>query len=184
MRQRFKYSQQCTVSQLYSVVRSYNNEFGVLSTGSITMRVLNSVVVSLALVFATLSVTAQAGPAVDIIFRNNGPDAALYQAITANEISTQANASPRPDDRVQAGSSTRFGVQSNISPDANYASVRYRIGVKSCLFTTSYVKTLARGVTVPKWNKSAVASGGARCDARVVTVNPTSHAWTVEFTMR
>jgi len=125
-----------------------------------------------------------AGPEVTVIFKNNSDAEATYNAVGSNAISTRMNASPKPLVKVKAGESNVYTVQSRISPDVNYASVRYEIGRKVCQFTTSYVNTRVRGVTSPKWNKSAVGSGGAYCDVRVTSVNPASRAWAVEFTMR
>jgi hypothetical protein len=148
------------------------------------MHLSNPIVLSLALVAGAVSAAAQAGPEVNVVFKNNSSATAIYRSIGANGISTYANASPKPDNEVEAGGSNNYRVQSNISPDANYASVRYQIGAKTCQFTTSYVKSRVRGVTLPKWNKSAVAGGGAHCGVTVTSVNPASHAWVVEFTMR
>lgn len=107
---------------------------------------------------------AHAGPPVTITFKHvgaTGTPAAVYTIITANETSTYANASPKPDSSVSAGGSDSYQVQSLISPDANFANVRYKIGSKECVFTTTYVNMLGSGgVKIPTWNKTATPSGG------------------------
>jgi hypothetical protein len=102
-----------------------------------------------------------------------GSTTATYSTTNSNETSTYTNASPKPKTEVEAGNEVEAGksdsykVQSNISPDANYAIVRYSIGSKTCVFNTNYVNTLnASGVKVPKWDKSATASGGALSQQR------------------
>jgi hypothetical protein len=127
---------------------------------------------------------AQAGPEVQVTFKNNGSGPAVYRAVGANGLSTKMNARPQPAGEVNAGGANVYSVKSNLSPDANYAVVQYQAGAKICKFNTTYVKTMERGVRVPKWNKSAVAEGGARCDVRITSVNYSTHAWAVEFTMR
>ena len=131
---------------------------------------------------------AYAGPAVTVTFKHlgaAGSTTATYSTTNSNETSTYTNASPKPKTEVEAGKSDSYKVQSNISPDANYAIVRYSIGSKTCVFNTNYVNTLnASGVKVPKWNKSATASGGAICNATITSTNISTRAWEAEFTMK
>jgi hypothetical protein len=143
-----------------------------------------NVLAPVALVLAATSGAASAGPPVDVTFKNSSSEKVLYHAVGANGTSTQINAQPRPSAEVQAGEVSRYTVQSNISPDANYAVVTYRAGSKACKFTTNYLKGVQNGVRVPKWNKSATAEGGARCEVNITTVNYATHAWAVEFTMK
>jgi len=143
-----------------------------------------NVLAPVALALAVTSGVVKAGPAVDVTFKNNGVETVFYHAVGANGTSTQLNAEPRPSSEVEAGAVSRYTVQSNISPDANYAVVTYRAGSKTCKFTTTYLKGFQSGVRVPKWNKSATAEGGARCEVKITTVNYATHAWAVEFTMR
>ncbi|WKN22503.1 hypothetical protein [Azotobacter vinelandii] len=143
---------------------------------------------TLALLMATALSTAgvaYAGPKVTVTFKNQGTAAATYSTVTSNETSTYANATPKPATPVPAGANDVFTVQSLISPDTNYAVVRYKIGSKTCIFSTTYVNTLgAGGVKIPSWNKSATASGGATCTANITSTNISTHEWAVEFTMK
>lgn len=143
-----------------------------------------NVLAPIALALAVASGVALAGPPVDVTFKNISAETVVYQAVGANGVSTQINAQPRPSAEVVAGAISRYTVQSNISPDANYAVVTYRAGSKVCKFTTTYLKGVQNGVRVPKWNKSTTAEGGARCEVKITTVNYATHAWAVEFTMR
>lgn len=131
---------------------------------------------------------AYAGPPVAVTFKHvgaAGAPAAVYTIITANETSTYANASPKPATNVDQGASNTYSVQSLISPDVNFANVRYKMGSKECVFTTTYVNQLVSGgVKVPVWNKTATPSGGAVCTANITSTNISTHAWSVEFTMR
>jgi hypothetical protein len=151
------------------------------------MQLSNPVVLSLVLVAVTASVSsvAQAGPSVHVTFKNQGAAEAVYTVSGRNEVGTNANASPRPDIKVGAGRTDSYKVQSNLSLDANYAVVRYQMGSKVCQFSTTFVNAFIRsGVKVPKWNKSAVASGGAVCTATITATNFSTYAWSVEFTMK
>lgn len=138
----------------------------------------------LALAVITAATTAQAGPPVTVTFKNLGTEAAVYTVVTGNEMSTQRNArSPSPT--VDAGRSDSYIVQSTVSPDTSYATVRYVMGVKACVFTTTFSKLpAAGGVRVPKWTKTATPGGGAVCTANSRVTSLASHAWAAEFTMK
>lgn len=83
------------------------------------------------------------------------------------------------------GATNTYSVQSTISPDANFAIVRYNIGSKTCVFNTTYVNGYTSGgIKVPSWNKSYTASGGAICNANITSTNISTHAWAVEFTIK
>ncbi|GFM86526.1 hypothetical protein PSCICO_19250 [Pseudomonas cichorii] len=127
---------------------------------------------------------AQAGPSVTVVFKNNGSSAALYSPIDSNEGLTRSFAVKSPSASVSAGGTDTYVVKGRLSPDASHAFVRYRAGVKECKFKSTYIMAHTRGVRAPKWIKEAVATGGARCDARIVSVNNSTHEWTVEFVMR
>ncbi|ACS87782.1 hypothetical protein [Musicola paradisiaca] len=134
---------------------------------------------------------AHAGPPVTITFKNLGTSDAKYSAVTSNEVSTNANASPKPEVSVPAKESDKYYVQNPISDDANAATVRYTIGKKTCVFATTFVNTVIPGglitgtvTKVPKWNKSATASGGATCTATITSTNLSTYTWAVEFTMK
>ncbi|MCI3943238.1 hypothetical protein BW686_24125 [Pseudomonas syringae] len=140
---------------------------------------------SLALAAMTAAATAQAGPPVVVTFKNLSTEAAVYKVVTSNETSTQLNAKPSIDASVPAGKDDVYTVQSNISPDANYASVRYTIGTKVCVFSTTFTNTFgAGGVKTPKWTRTATPSGGAICTATSGVTNLSTYAWAAEFTMK
>jgi hypothetical protein len=127
---------------------------------------------------------AWAGPQVNVTFKNNGSERAYYSAVGSNGTMTYTNASPKPDSEVEPSSQSVYGVRSSVSPDMGYAVVDYRMGSKTCRFSSTYTKAFTNGVRTPKWNKSAVAGGGARCDVRITSVDYASHNWSVEFTMQ
>jgi hypothetical protein len=142
------------------------------------------VVLSLALAALTLSAVAQAGPPVQVTFKNMGSEAATYSPSGRNEMGTHTNASPAPAMIVNPLEVVNFNVQSKISPDSNYAAVRYRMGRKECQFTTTFTNVPSRGgVKVPRWKESAVASGGAICNARRLSTDYSNYGWSVEFSM-
>ncbi|MGZ8171798.1 MULTISPECIES: hypothetical protein [Methylobacter] len=118
-------------------------------------------------------------------FKNQATAEATYYIITSNETSTYANASPKPVTKVPAGTNNAYTVTSLISPDVNYANVRYKIGSKECLFGTTFVNALQPGgYKIPQWAKSATGSGGAICTATITSTNLTTYAWTVDFVMK
>ncbi|AKH64997.1 MULTISPECIES: hypothetical protein [Photorhabdus] len=146
---------------------------------------------SLLALFATASLTAAgvvyAGPPVTVTFKHLGASGsadAVYTIITNNEVSTNVNATPKPRVRVRQGESDSYQVQSPITPDGNYAIVRYEIGNKTCVFSTTFINTYVNGVKIPKWNKGATPSGGAVCNATITSTNFLTYAWSVEFTMK
>ncbi|AUQ23690.1 hypothetical protein [Dickeya zeae] len=134
---------------------------------------------------------AYAGPPVTITFKNLGSEIATYKPITTNEVSTNAIASPKPDSTVDAKSFDTYIVQNMISPDANAAVVRYTVGRKTCVFSTTFINTIVPGSALtgkilksPKWTKNAEASGGAVCNATITSQSLSTYAWSVEFTMK
>ncbi|TBU98399.1 hypothetical protein [Stutzerimonas kirkiae] len=128
---------------------------------------------------------AHAGPPVAVTIKNLGTADAVYSIVGSNETSTYANATPKPAASVPPGGTNTYSVQSTISPDANYAIVRYKIGSKTCVFNTTYVNGYtSSGIKVPTWNKSYTASGGATCTANITSTNISTHAWAVEFTIK
>lgn len=141
--------------------------------------------VSLAICALVMGEVVHAAPKVIVNFKNNTADDAMYvRGNSRNEVTTYLNASPKPG-KVVAGSSSSFTVSANGTSPITYASVRYQAGVKSCQFTTSYLmNSTPGGVRTPKWNRSAIASGGAKCDVSVTSVNYSSHDWIVSFIMR
>lgn len=129
--------------------------------------------------------SALAGPPVAVTFKNLGTADATYTIITNNEATTNVNAVPKPVTTVKAGGADTYTVQSNLSPIANYANLRYTIGGKTCTFLATYVGTVGSGgSTIPKWNNTATPSGGAVCTAKVTSTNISTYAWSVEFTMK
>jgi hypothetical protein len=137
--------------------------------------------ISLTLAMTTLlfAANANAGPPVTVVFKNNGTSSANYVVTNSNEASTFANASPKPLPVVAPGASNTYVVVSPITPLVNFASLRYRSGIKECQFYTAYVSGAAR-----PWNSTATGSGGAVCASRITAINVATNAWTVEFTMR
>lgn len=126
-----------------------------------------------------------AAPQVTVNFKNNTGDDAVYtRGSSSNELATYENASPKPAN-VVAGGSYGFNVRPQGPSPITYATVRYQAGFKSCQFTTSYLMTSTPGgVRAPKWNKSAISGGGARCEVSVTSVNYSNHDWVVSFNMR
>ncbi|NVZ99675.1 hypothetical protein [Pseudomonas gingeri] len=148
------------------------------------MKMFKSVISVLALATLTAG-SAFAGPPVAVTFKNLGTTDAAYTIITGNEASTNVNAVPKPVATVRAGGADTYTVQSNISPNANYANLRYTMGGKTCTFLATYVGTLGPlGSIIPKWNNTATPSGGAVCTAKVTSTNISTYSWTVEFTMK
>lgn len=132
-----------------------------------------------------ISVTAYAGPPVNITFKHLGASnapKAEYTIISQNESLTYAYASPKPDDTVSPGSSDNYTVTNTLSPTINMAAVRYRMGSKSCEFYTAYLPGV--GSMPPTWSKQARPRGGARCQANITRTNFNDHSWNIEFTMR
>lgn len=127
---------------------------------------------------------AQAGPKVEVTFRNTGTADVMLQQVTSNEKSTYLASNPRPADKVPAGAFIDFDVQRVVSPDVNAAMVRYAAGRKTCAFSTIYqMRVLPGGITKPEWTKSATPSGGATCTATITRINA-DNSWAVEFTMK
>ena len=139
----------------------------------------------IAATFMFAATSAFAGPPVTVTFKNIGTAPANYTIISTNEAATYANASPKPAATVAAAGTNVYSVTSLISPDVNYANLRYKIGTKQCLFGTTFVNALQPGgAKIPQWNKTATASGGAICTATITSVNPVTYAWAVTFTMK
>lgn len=135
-------------------------------------------IVNAVLLFSTLATVGvvSAGPQVTVNFKNETDENAVYvRGSSSNELTTYSNASPKPD-AVAAGASTSFSVRPNGASPISYATVRYQAGLKTCQFTTSYLmSSTPGGVRTPKWNRSAVSGGGARCDVTVTSVNYSNH---------
>lgn len=141
--------------------------------------------ISLATLGMVATGTALAGPPVAVTFKNLGTSAATYRIVTNNEASTYSNATPKPLSTVQAANSDIYTVTSTISPDANFANVRYAIGSKQCVFSTIFLNAIKPGGgKVPQWNKTATGSGGAICTATITSINFATYAWAVTFTMK
>ncbi|MBY0575166.1 MAG: hypothetical protein K2P67_01005 [Gallionellaceae bacterium] len=140
---------------------------------------------SLAFVGLTAAAAAHAGPPVTVTFKNQATATATYTIITTNENATYANASPKPAPTVLPSGTNIYTVTSLISPNVNYANVRYKIGAKECVFGTTFVNALQPGgYYIPQWTKSATGSGGAICTATITSYNLSTYAWTVDFVMK
>ncbi|SLM61316.1 MULTISPECIES: hypothetical protein [Dickeya] len=156
------------------------------------MLIKNSILgmaISTAMMFTAQA--AYAGPAVSITFKNLSNETATYKPITNNEISTDAIANPKPSTQVEAQTTSFYRVQNTLSPDVNAAVVRYTIGRKTCVFSTTFVNTVIPGglftgtiAKAPKWTKNAEASNGAVCNATITSQSLANYTWSVEFTMR
>ncbi|MFV7436185.1 hypothetical protein ACLPJF_05160 [Pseudomonas vlassakiae] len=126
----------------------------------------------------------QAGPPVNVTFKNLGGGDAELKMVTANESSTYQIATPKPANKVAPKMQTTFDVQRVISPDVNAAMVRYTLGRKTCAFGTSFqMRLLPGGFKQPEWTKTATPSGGATCTANITRTNA-DYSWSVEFTMK
>ncbi len=147
------------------------------------MKLLQKLLAATSIFAATAAI---AGPPVTVTFKNNNTTTdATYRIVTTNESSTYANASPKPATTVSKLGSNSYAVTSLISPDVNYANVRYKIGSKECVFGTTFVNALQPGgYKIPKWTKTATGSGGAICTATITSTNLTTYAWTVDFVMK
>ena len=129
------------------------------------MKLLPKLLAATSIFAATAAI---AGPPVTVTFKNQATAEATYKIVTTNESSTYANASPKPATTVSKLGSNSYAVTSLISPDVNYANVRYKIGSKTCVFSTTFVNALQPGgYKIPQWNKTATASGGAICTATI-----------------
>lgn len=113
---------------------------------------------------------AQAGPLVDVTFKNLGREQAVLKIVTANESSTYQVANPKPREKVEANTSILFRVQRIVSPDVNAAMVRYTMGSKTCAFGTTFqMRMMPGGIKQPQWTKTATPSGGATCSATITS---------------
>ncbi|MFV3405526.1 hypothetical protein ACNFIC_16505 [Pseudomonas sp. NY15463] len=127
---------------------------------------------------------AQAGPNVNVTFKNVGTQNATLKLVTSNETSTYQIAKPPPAQTVAPGVPINFDVQRVVSPDVNAAMLRYTIGSKTCAFGTTFqMRVLPGGITQPQWTKTATPSGGATCTANITRTNA-DRSWAVEFTMK
>ncbi|QHG63372.1 hypothetical protein [Pseudomonas putida] len=126
----------------------------------------------------------QAGPNVNVTFKNLGGQDAVLKMVTSNESSTYQIATPKPSNKVATKMQTTFDVQRVVSPDVNAAMVRYTLGGKTCAFGTTFqMKVLPGGIKQPQWTKTATPSGGATCTANITRTNA-DYSWSVEFTMK
>ncbi|HDS1736427.1 hypothetical protein [Pseudomonas sp. BP8] len=140
------------------------------------------------ILIATVSLVAagmaQAGPPVNVTFKNMGTEKAVLKLVTSNESSTYQIANPKPLQEVPVGTSSAFTVQRIISPDVNAAMVRYTMGRKTCAFGTTFqVRVMQGGIKKPEWTKTATPSGGATCTATITTI-AADNSWRAEFTMK
>lgn len=139
---------------------------------------------SLALATMAVAATAQAGPPVTVTFKNLGTAPAEHKVVTTNERSTLLYVKEPIDAIVAPGGSDTYVVQT-ILPDSGYASVRYAIGTKVCVFSTTFTNAISTGgVKVPRWTRTATPSGGAVCTATSGVTNLSTYAWSAEFTMK
>ena len=108
----------------------------------------------------------------------------MYSPSNSTEAVTQSYASPAPATNVLAGKTNTYQVQNTSSVSLNSATVRYKIGSKTCVFSTSYILNPGTLGSTPSWDKNAKASGGATCKATITSITSSTGAWAVEFTMK
>ncbi|NIF26039.1 hypothetical protein F3J44_06525 [Pantoea sp. Tr-811] len=126
----------------------------------------------------------EAGPLVEVTIKNLGNQQAVMKLMTSNETSTYQIANPQPDQKIEKGASTFMRVQRVVSPDVNAAMIRYTMGGKTCVFSTTFqLRTLSNGMKQPEWTKKATPSGGASCTA-TITGTAADYSWKTEFTMK
>lgn len=142
-----------------------------------------NVLAPVALVLAITSGAVHAGPAAHVTFKNNGKSLATYDMPGSGALN-YARVEPAPASRVEIGGSAFFKVTGLVLPDSTTVVVTYRMGGKSCRFNSSYGMGLVGLNRLPKWDKHVEARGGARCDAKITSVNQATGDWWVEFTMR
>ncbi|WP_434698932.1 hypothetical protein [Pseudomonas sp. D1-1] len=133
----------------------------------------------------TIMSSAIAGPAVNITFTNLGAQNAVYTVTNSNETTTRNNSKPTPTSLVEPNKPNFYKVQSLISPHANYAALRYKIGSKECVYSTTFVATAGPGGSkIPKWKESATPGGGAICTITVQSRDYRTYEWAVQITMK
>ncbi|XXE51806.1 hypothetical protein J3P96_04110 [Pseudomonas sp. R3-56] len=148
------------------------------------MRASNWVITTLALTIFSVA-SAMAGPAVTVTFKNLGTKDATYTVANNNEASTRNNSNPTPTPSVKADQSNTYKVQSRTSPDANFASLRYKMGSKECVYSTTFVATAGPGGSkIPRWKESATPGGGAICTITVLSRDFRTYEWAVQITMK
>jgi hypothetical protein len=131
--------------------------------------------------FATSA--AFASSPVTVTVKNlNTTATAVYSTVGPNEESTYVNSTPKPMSVPENGSYV-FNVLSPTNPNVNFAVVRYSIGPKLCVFSTTYSNTISSGGTVT-YTKTATPSGGATCTATITSINFQTYAWAVTFTIQ
>lgn len=149
-------------------------------------------------IFAALAVTslfaagaAHAGPQVTVTVKNLGTAPAKYSIAGSGGAITTASAVPTPENVIPAKGYDKFVVRGDLSPDITTVFLRYSIAGKTCEFRTSMINTIVPGglltgtlVKVPKWDKGAVASGGATCTATLSALNLSNYSWNAEFTIK
>jgi len=144
------------------------------------MKLRKPIAALLASVALSAAGIAYAGPSVTITIKNLGSETATY---TITDYNTDLNASPKPNPTVWPGQSNTYTV-SSIWPSITTAAVQYRIGSKSCGFITTYMTIPGLLGSTPKWSKSFNAANGAVCNATITSINMSTHAWHVEFTIK
>lgn len=125
----------------------------------------------------------QAGPEVTVTFKNNGSEVAVLDAVGSTTLG-YTSSSPEPKASVGAGETDVYKMSGKALPNSTTVVLVYKIGTKSCRFNTSYSTSPSLSNPVPKWDKRETASSGARCEAKITSINQSTHAWTAEFSMR
>lgn len=148
------------------------------------MKLFISVLSAITLTTFTMS-SAIAGPDVKVTFKNFGDAVAAYSPRDNNELMTRLNSKPSPKTEVDKGDTDSFDVKGRASPYVSYAIMRYVMGSKVCVFSSTFAGTPGfAGAIIPKWNHTVAPSGGARCNIRSTGVNLSNYSWSVEITMQ
>jgi hypothetical protein len=178
-------NQRYIIQKTSSIKQKISNAIRIkTNTGSKNMNTCSWALFAFALTTFAMG-SAVAGPPVSITFKNLGPEPAMHTITNNNEASTRYNSNPTPAPSVSADNSNFYIVQSRTSPDANYASLRYRAGNKECVYSTTFVATAGPGGSkIPKWKESATPSGGAICTIDVLSRSYSTYEWAVQITMK
>jgi hypothetical protein len=130
-------------------------------------------------VAALFSASGASASKVVVTVINNTDKPLTMRPISQNDKNTVIHAQPGVPQGLRAGERASFFVDPYVTNDVNFAAARYQGAGVSCAFLTKYVNTQVGHTRVPRWDHSA--QGGLRCSSRIVSRDPRSHDWSVEF---
>lgn len=133
---------------------------------------------AVAMIFVTTGASASM---VAVTLINNSAGPVTLRPVSKNEKNTVIHARPGVPQVVRAGERASFSVAPYVTSDVNFAAARYQGAGVSCAFLTQYVNTHVGQGRVPRWDHSA--QGGSRCSSRIISRDPRTHDWAVEFTI-